>query len=452
MDCYATLLEFKEDRDHLLSPNLNTVGIGLSYDKDKLVVVSVYSERAVTVEILSPLEESLTIYLEGKILQEKYGVFAIRIVVQEKNQNKTLAFVTPQDIFYDSNTKKWNCKFKNVSHVFQEMEKENLYVLVYLRDKPELIKYGEMFNGQIKFNDLKLGFRTQLYHFPHPYILKEQNLIDNEEKENAAKEIQKKKEEEAAERSEKNRRDNKKAKEGGGLEAVQEEPENDEEETDKTKSSIDHSKRDIKQREDKEKEDSIDIKDSLDGKREPYDEQIINLEKTLEQLKRENDEIQKNIALIFEFKKDSKDDKKLYKDSNINESTYHDTLTTIANLYNDLHTHRTKLNADLAKYEQSIKIQEERKKEVYKILMNYKEELLNNAEDRKGSKIPQKTKENWMAEELQYEEEIRKLRIENINSTLKLNRINKELKKTEEYFEGLHYIDFEQLKIENNVS
>lgn len=32
-----------------------------------------------------------------------------------------------------------------------------------------------------------------------------------------------------------------------------------------------------------------------------------------------------------------------------------------------------------------------------------------------------------------------------------MNRYNKELKKMEEYFEGLHLIDFEQLKIENNV-
>jgi len=44
------------------------------------------------------------------------------------------------------------------------------------------------------------------------------------------------------------------------------------------------------------------------------------------------------------------------------------------------------------------------------------------------------------------------LRIENIKSTLEFGRLTKELKKMEEYFEGLHVIDFEQLKIENNVS
>lgn len=83
--------------------------------------------------------------------------------------------------------------------------------------------------------------------------------------------------------------------------------------------------------------------------------------------------------------------------------------------------------------------------------MNYKEELISNAEYRKGTKIPRSQIEEWLSTEKVYEEEIRRLRIENIKNTLELNRLNKELKKMEEYFEGLHLIDFEQLKIENNT-
>ena len=453
MDCHATLLEFEKDRGYLLSTGFNTIGIGLAYDKDKLIVVNIYSARLVNVEICSMIEESQTIYLEGKVLHDKYGVFAIRLV-EETNQNKTILALNSQDIYFDPNNKRWNCKFKNVSQIFQEIDKEKrLFIQVYLRDQPELIKYGESFTGQIKFNNLILGFRSQLFHFPHPLVIREQEKIDNDDKTNMVKEVQRKKDEDVAEKAERNRRDNKKMKDGS-LELVQEEPEDyDESVSEHTKSSLDQTKKINKSKDIRENDDSFDFKGGLDERREPYDEQLVNLEKTLEQLKKENEEIQKNIALIFEFKKhENKEDKKLYKESNINESTYHDTLTTAANLYNDLHTHRTKLNADLSKYDQSIKIQEERKKEVYKILMNYKEELLNNAEDRKGAKIPQKQVEVWLATENQYEEEIRKLRIDNIKSTLKLNRINKELKKTEEYFEGLHYIDFEQLKIENNVS
>ena len=46
---------------------------------------------------------------------------------------------------------------------------------------------------------------------------------------------------------------------------------------------------------------------------------------------------------------------------------------------------------------------------------------------------------------------IKAKRIENYKYSYELQRKTKELKKMEEYFEGLHLIDFEQLKIENNV-
>ena len=49
--------------------------------------------------------------------------------------------------------------------------------------------------------------------------------------------------------------------------------------------------------------------------------------------------------------------------------------------------------------------------------MNYKEELLANAEYRKGTKISREQKEKWIEKEKELEEEIKKLRIENIKSS-----------------------------------
>lgn len=71
-----------------------------------------------------------------------------------------------------------------------------------------------------------------------------------------------------------------------------------------------------------------------------------------------------------------------------------------------MNIHRNKLQADLQKYNQSIQLQEEKKKEVYRILMNYKEELISNAEYRKGTKIPEIQIEKWLSDERQYEEEV----------------------------------------------
>lgn len=447
LDCHATLLEFEKDRNLILSSNLNSIGIGLSFDKDKLIVVNIFSQRFVFIDYCNIIEDSQTIYLEGRITNDKYGVFSVRIV-EETNQNKTILSVNPQNIFFDSSTKKWNCKFKNIAESLQDIDlrEKRLYIQVYLRDQPELIKYGEAFTGQIKYNNLILGCKVELNNFPQPIIVKEQENIDSEEKQNKINENQRKKDEEKAENDERNRR-NKKNKDGS-LEPLQEVPEDSQE----TESISMSGNSNLSPKKDNQLDEQINIGSLIEDKRDTYNDQLMNLEKTLDQLKKENEEVQKNIALIFEFRKlENNDDKKHYKESNINESTYYDTLTTAANLYNDLHTHRTKLNADMSKYDQSIKIQEERKREVYKILMNYKEELLNNAEDTKGLKIPQKQIEYWLSTENQNEEEIRKLRIDHIKNTLKLNRINKEQKKNEEYFEGLHYIDFEQLKIENNV-
>jgi hypothetical protein len=190
------------------------------------------------------------------------------------------------------------------------------------------------------------------------------------------------------------------------------------------------------------------------GIKENIEQQMNRKEEDIEDLKRETEDLFKRIAIIFEFRKsEGRDqDKNLIKETNINDSTYTDSLTSAASLYNDLNTNKKKLQNDLDKYRQSIEIQEERKRDVYKILMNYKQELLMNAETKKGTKLPQDQVERWLNEEKILEDEIKHLRITNIKHSLELNRLNKELKKLEEYFEGLHLIDFEQLKIENNVS
>ena len=49
------------------------------------------------------------------------------------------------------------------------------------------------------------------------------------------------------------------------------------------------------------------------------------------------------------------------------------------------------------------------------------------------------------------EEEVQRVRLKNIHLNNQLKRIEQTLKQKEELAEGLHLIDFEQLKIENQV-
>ena len=187
-------------------------------------------------------------------------------------------------------------------------------------------------------------------------------------------------------------------------------------------------------------------------KSENYEREVSDLEASIEKLKEDNEQIQRKINLIYEFrKKEGREEKNFYKESNINESTYADSLTSTAGLYNDLNSHKQKLDQDLKRYQLSIEEQEKRKQDVYDILMKYKEELLDNAETRKGTKIPRAEVEYWLEREKMLEEQLRTLRISSFTKSLEMNRLKKELKKMEDYFEGLHIIDFEQLKIENNT-
>ena len=97
-------------------------------------------------------------------------------------------------------------------------------------------------------------------------------------------------------------------------------------------------------------------------KSENYEKEVLDLEASIEKLKEDNEQIQRKINIIYEFrKKEGREEKNFYKESNINESTYADSLTSTAGLYNDLNSHKQKLDQDLKRYQLSIEEQEKRK-------------------------------------------------------------------------------------------
>ena len=103
-------------------------------------------------------------------------------------------------------------------------------------------------------------------------------------------------------------------------------------------------------------------------KSENYEREVQDLEASIEKLKEDNELIQKKINIIYEFrKKEGREERNFYKESNINESTYADSLTSTAVLYNDLNNHKLKLDQDLKRYQQSIEEQEKKTKKMKKV-------------------------------------------------------------------------------------
>ena len=452
-DVQATLVEFEQHSENILSDDFNKVGIGMAFNDTKVVVVDVFCFREVFVDSCNINTEGGNVQVKGRMNNDQYGAYALRIVNNSQPKN-TLVQITPQHItpFMTQNkTRGFTGVFNNISQIIQDPEPK--IVEVYIRVKPDSIPYNKAFTDKINFDTLILGARIPLENFPIEKQIKEEKRQDARddkiEKNNLAliAEYERKKDEEKKRRM---KIDNF-AYGTGEMGEIQEEPDEEGDLSDADSQSKNKSSK-INESKVKSKESDSDIDLSKGERLENYERELNDLELTNEKLKEDNELIQKKIKVIYDFKKkEGREERNFYKESNINESTYADSLSSTAGLYNDLNSHKTKLDQDLKRYQASIDEQENRKQDVYEILMKYKEELLENAETRKGTKIPKQEVQNWLNREKKLEDDIRKLRIQSFTKSLEMNRLKKELKKMEDYFEGLHIIDFEQLKIENNT-
>ena len=455
-DVQATLVEFNEHSDNILSNYFNSIGIGIAFNNMKVVVVNIFLKRDVIIDSCSINIENNNIIIKGQLTDEQFGAYALRII-SPSTPNKTLAHITPQQITpanVPNKIRPFTAVFNNIGNILEDPEPKNIEI--YIRVKPDLIPYNKIFSDKIRFEDLTLGAVIPLMSFPNNKEKKEERRQDKRdekiEKENLnlLLEYEKKKDEEKKRRM----------KIDGYAYASKEEMDEIQEvvdediESSKNESSIHKSNKSKihDSKINKSKEELSEDFNISENKSENYEKEINDLELTIEKLKEDNELIQRKINIIYEFrKKEGREERNFYKESNINESTYADSLTSTAGLYNDLNTHKMKLDQDLQRYQQSIEEQEKRKQDVYEILMKYKEELLDNCQTRKGKKIPKTEIEMWLGKEKLLEEELRNVRVESFKKSLEMNRLKKELKKMEDYFEGLHIIDFEQLKIENNT-
>jgi len=453
-DVQATLVEFEEHCDNILSDSFNKVGIGIALNDMKVVVVDIFLKREVTIDSCSINIENGNILIKGELANDQYGAYALRII-SPSAPNKTIVHITPQHITpanISTKIRPFTAVFNNVEKVLEDPEPKNIEI--YIRVKPDMIPYNKIFSDKIRFEDLTLGAVVPLMPFPSDREKKEEKRQDIKDEKVAKDNLNLLADYERRKEEEKKRRmkiDGYAYANKGEMDEIQEEKDEDID-TSKEESSEHKSSKQQESKMNKSKEEISEDFGVSGEKSENYEREVQDLEASIEKLKEDNELIQKKINLIYEFrKKEGREERNFYKESNINESTYADSLTSTAGLYNDLNSHKLKLDQDLKRYQQSIEEQEKRKQDVYEILMKYKEELLDNAETRKGTKIPRSEIERWLSTEKQLEDDLRTLRIQSFTKSLEMNRLKKELKKMEDYFEGLHIIDFEQLKIENNT-
>ena len=90
--------------------------------------------------------------------------------------------------------------------------------------------------------------------------------------------------------------------------------------------------------------------------------------------------------------------------------------------------------------------------EIKDAFVEFKREILKGAENSRTSKpIPEKLIKSFEKAEAEKDTELEKMRLSNINRRNHLRKLEQTLRQKEKLADGLHLIDFEQLKIENQT-
>ena len=177
-DVQATLIEFEEHCDYILSDSFNKVGIGIALNDMKVVVVDIFLKREVTVDSCSINGENGNIIVKGELTNEQYGAYALRIIAPTA-PNKTIVHITPQHITPANITTKirpFTAVFNNVGRILEDPEPKNIEI--YIRVKPDMIPYNKIFSDKIRFEDLTLGSVIPLIPFPSDKEKKEERRQD----------------------------------------------------------------------------------------------------------------------------------------------------------------------------------------------------------------------------------------------------------------------------------
>ena len=177
-DVQATLVEFEEHSDNILSNDFNSVGIGIAINDIKVVVVNIFLKREVIINSCYINFDSGNVTIKGQLSTDQYGAYALRII-SPKNPTKTIVYITPQQITPAKDGNKirpFIAVFNNIGRVLEDLEPKNIEI--YVRVKPDLILYNRIFSDKIKFDDLTLGAVIPLMSFPNDKERKEERRQD----------------------------------------------------------------------------------------------------------------------------------------------------------------------------------------------------------------------------------------------------------------------------------
>lgn len=131
---------------------------------------------------------------------------------------------------------------------------------------------------------------------------------------------------------------------------------------------------------------------------------------------------------------------------------YEDTLSNVNKARDDLEATRSSFDAIAMDLQARLDEKEAKASEIQDAFVEFKREIAKAAENsRTGKPIPRRIIKQFEATEAAKDAELEKVRLKNIHLRTQLRKLETRLKEKEQLADGLHLIDFEQLKIENQT-
>ena len=204
LDCHSVLVEFDKERANIMSEEFNFIGVGLAYNKDSVCVVDIFFKSKVNINEITIDYNQNMLQVKGTMLDETKGVWAMRVLDKE-NIKKELMIISPQYINYNRENLQFTGLFEGADKVMQLMEKE-LFLDVWIRNKPENIPYQQAYTQKININGTDLGCRVILEELPNERQLNEERYDDAVDREKREDERKTREDERMKEFAEKERR------------------------------------------------------------------------------------------------------------------------------------------------------------------------------------------------------------------------------------------------------
>jgi len=169
-----------------------------------------------------------------------------------------------------------------------------------------------------------------------------------------------------------------------------------------------------------------------------------------QQLLEENKELERKLVLVMNQRKTSNDRNQTRGLPDGQDARYNQALLNWMDELEKCEQQKQYYNSLI--YDISVKYEEKRNRayEIRDGYIGFKMEIAKSAENsRTGKLIPNKVLAEIEELELVKEEEVERVRLKNIQLRNQMKKLELSIKQKEELAEGLHLIDFEQLKIEN---